>query len=192
MNKEHCEAIDDVCAFPSLECSGCLHGGKHEVTDMDNIAIKAAEYICDTLCVARAVSFLSQETMDDICENCKIEGYFGKMLNEYNKVNDFEKSQSAKLLQKVAELEKKQRWIPITERLPISEKKAFGSSTKRVSVIACQRNGVVQEMEFEFETNDFWEAGDTNHIEHWEEDSQDSGCEIIAWMPLPEPYMETY
>lgn len=190
MNKEHCEAIDDVCAFPSISCTECLHG-KEEATDMENIVDSMAEYICDNVC-KHPVKCTSEEELDDICCECNLGRYVCDILNTYNQVNDFEKSQSAKLLQKVAELEKKQRWIPITERLPISEKKAFGSSTKRVSVIACQRNGVVQEMEFEFETNDFWEAGDTNHIEHWEEDSQDSGCEIIAWMPLPEPYMETY
>ena len=43
-------------------------------------------------------------------------------------------------------------------------------------------------MEFEFKNQEFWEAGDRNHLEHWQEDNNDDGFDVVAWMYLPEPY----
>lgn len=79
-------------------------------------------------------------------------------------------------------------WIPCSERLPEAKEKRFGNKQKRTEVLVTLRNGLVKEMTFEFATKEFWEAGDENWIEHWKEDANDSGCEVIAWQPLPEPY----
>lgn len=86
--------------------------------------------------------------------------------------------------------EKDNRWIPCSERLPEEKEKRFGKKQKRTEVLVTLRNGLVKEMTFEFATKEFWEAGDENQIEHWKEDANDSGCEVIAWQPLPEPYKE--
>ena len=80
-------------------------------------------------------------------------------------------------------------WMPCNERLPEPEPIRFGKQ-KRDIVLVTLRNGLVKEMTFEFATKEFWEAGDENHIEHWQQDGNDSGCEVIAWRPLPEPYKE--
>lgn len=82
-------------------------------------------------------------------------------------------------------------WIPCSERLPEVKEKRFGNKQKRTEVLVTLRNGLVKEMTFEFATKEFWEAGDENPIEHWKEDANDSGCEVIAWQPLPEPYKES-
>lgn len=79
-------------------------------------------------------------------------------------------------------------WIPVSDRLPEPRSKSFGDKQQRVDVLACQRNGMVKEMLFEFSTQEFWEAGDTNPISHWQEDDNGYGAEVIAWQPLPEPY----
>ena len=81
-------------------------------------------------------------------------------------------------------------WIPCSERLPELKTKSFGNKQKRTNVLVTLRNGVVKEMTYEFATKEFWEAGDENHIEHWKEDYNGNDIEVIAWMPLPEPYKE--
>lgn len=79
-------------------------------------------------------------------------------------------------------------WIPVSDHIPVPAKKSFGNKQKRTNVLVTLRNGLVKEMTFEFETNEFWEAGDNNHIEHWKEDVIDTDVEVIAWQPLPLPY----
>ena len=79
-------------------------------------------------------------------------------------------------------------WIPVSDHIPVPVKKSFGNKQKRTDVLVTLRNGLVKEMTFEFETNEFFEVGDDNHIEHWKEDAIDTDTEVIAWQPLPEPY----
>lgn len=79
-------------------------------------------------------------------------------------------------------------WIPVSDHIPVPAKKSFGNKQKRTNVLVTLRNGLVKEMTFEFETNEFWEVGDDNHIEHWKEDAIDTDTEVVAWQPLPQPY----
>ena len=79
-------------------------------------------------------------------------------------------------------------WIPVSDHIHMPAKKSFGNKQKRTNVLVTLRNGLVKEMTFEFETNEFWEAGDDNHIEHWKEDVIDTDVEVIAWQPLPKPF----
>ncbi len=76
------------------------------------------------------------------------------------------------------------KWIDVNKALPARKRK----TQKRESVLVTLENGVVEEMEFEFKNQEFWEAGDGNHLEHWQEDNNDDGFDVIAWMYLPEPY----
>ena len=84
------------------------------------------------------------------------------------------------------------KWIPCKKAFPSQSAKAYGDKQKRANVLVTLRNGVVKEMTYEFESQEFWEAGDDNPIAHWKEDSNDSGCDVVAWMKLPEPYKEKY
>lgn len=79
-------------------------------------------------------------------------------------------------------------WISVSDHIPVPAKKSFGNKQKRTNVLVTLRNGLVKEMTFEFETNEFWEVGDDNHIEHWKEDAIDKDAEVVAWQPLPQPY----
>ncbi len=79
-------------------------------------------------------------------------------------------------------------WIPCSRQLPEPEKGRYGNRQKRTVVLACQKNGVVKEMMFEFATNDFWEMGDDNPVSHWKDNYCEEDYEIVAWQPMPEPY----
>ena len=73
-------------------------------------------------------------------------------------------------------------WIPCSERLPEKQSK----HQKRRELLVTTNTGIVGVMQFEFKSNDFYEAGDENHLTHWQEDSE--GFAVIAWMPLLDPY----
>lgn len=80
---------------------------KNEETAMDTITTEMMEYLCDNLCKHPNRVGINQEELDEICAGCKMGQFVCGILNEYNRLNDFEKTQSFKLLQKVSELESK-------------------------------------------------------------------------------------
>lgn len=132
---------------------------------LEQITTEFAEYICDNLC--RHLHNAQREGMEieGVCAECRMGQFVIDICNS-----------------------EKDNWILCPERLPEPRNKVFGSQQQRVEVIACQRNGVVKEMLFEFATKEFWEAGDTNSISHWKEDVNDPEYEIVAWQPLPDSY----
>lgn len=81
-----------------------------EQTKMDTITTEMAEHICDKLC--RFPMEMEQEELDEHCCECKMGRFICDILNEYNRINDFEQAQSYKLLQKVAELESRLEVMP--------------------------------------------------------------------------------
>lgn len=82
--------MSDLDKF-NYECEGQISLFDSEETAIDKITTEMAKYICDNLCR------FPREMGQFICD----------ILNEYNRINDFEQTQSCKLLQKVAELEKR-------------------------------------------------------------------------------------
>ena len=89
---------------------------------------------------------------------------------EVERLNDFEKTQSYKLLKKLHDEEDKHRWIPVTERLP--EKDGFYLAT---------HDGEICGEEEPFVGLAEFENG------KWVDDEEDYQC-IFAWQPLPAPY----
>lgn len=77
-----------------------------EPTKMDLLTTEMAEHICDKLCKYPCMKFEGDECLEDICCDCKMGRFICDILNEYNKLNDFEQTQCCKLLQKIAELER--------------------------------------------------------------------------------------
>lgn len=67
----------------------------NEPNKMDEITTEMAEFICDDLCKHREEG-LTQEELEDICCACKIGHYICEILNTYNGINDFEKTQCYK------------------------------------------------------------------------------------------------
>lgn len=72
---------------------------------MDQLTTEMAEYFCDKLCVHPKVE-TNQKNLDKICDDCKVRKFICDILNTYNNLNDFEKSQNYKLLQELSELRK--------------------------------------------------------------------------------------
>lgn len=80
------------------------------------------------------------------------------------------------------------KWIPISERLPeMCEKDVCGETTFSRMVLTTQKygNGFVFVGIDKYTTNNggVW-------LSEAPFDNPDECCEVIAWMPLPEPYME--
>ena len=92
------------------------HGGKaDEETKMDKITTEFAEHICDNLC--RYPHMADGKSLEIICSECKIGKFICDILNEYNRINDFDKTQTTKLLKQVQELKERD-----TAKKPIKTK----------------------------------------------------------------------
>lgn len=62
-------------------------------TKMDKITTEFAEHICDNLC--RYPHMADGKSLEIICSDCKIGKFICDILNEYNRINDLDKTQSA-------------------------------------------------------------------------------------------------
>lgn len=67
-------------------------------TEMDNIVENMAEYICDHIC-QKPKEITDAEKLEDYCaEECDIGSHICNILNQYNKINDFEDSELYKIM----------------------------------------------------------------------------------------------
>ena len=108
---------------------------------------------------------------------CKLMDYEETELDpeEVERINDFDKSQSGKMLKKLNEEQRKHRWIPVSERLPEEDQCILVTVNGRYKNVTfdnaiqiacyCEEEGWV--------------------IEEWPEWENPN---VIAWMELPEPY----
>lgn len=87
---------------------------KEEETWMDGITTEMMEHICDNLC--KYPDQLSGEELEDKCAECKMGRFVCDILNQYNKVIDFENSQCAKLLEQMQRMKERD-----TAKKPIYE-----------------------------------------------------------------------
>ena len=71
-------------------------------TKMDKLTTEFAEHICDNLC--QYPNILNEEELEDKCLECKMGAFICDILNEYNRVNDFDQTETAKIMKKVQEL----------------------------------------------------------------------------------------
>ena len=139
---------------------------------------------------------MMQSVFEKIIEKLEEEKmfYFLTIANTGDEKLDYAYEKVGNALDKSIEIVKQEAeryddgWISVSDHIPVPAKKSFGNKQKRTNVLVTLRNGLVKEMTFEFETNEFWEVGDDNHIEHWKEDAIDTDAEVIAWQPLPQPY----
>lgn len=129
---------------------------------------------------------------------CKLKDYedTGCSPDEVECLNDFTQSGAAKLLQKLNAEEKKHRWIPVEERLP--------EDCVPVNVTWINKNPEpyykdIKDVPFTDTAvycNEKWHWWSSTCIDYlkeygkcdWELVNRD--IDIVAWMPLPEPYRE--
>lgn len=106
-----------------------------EQNQMDAITTELAEHICDKLC--RFPREMEQEELDEHCDDCKMDQFICDILNEYNRINDFEQTQCHKLLQKIAELKEQLPQFEIGDTAYIVD---YDSAVIDASVV----NGIVR------------------------------------------------
>lgn len=159
---------------------------KTEETWMDGITTEMMEHICDNLC--KYPDQLSEMELEDKCAECKMGRFVCDILNQYNKVNDFENSQRAKLLEQMQRLKERDAdtnvhdndgWIPVRDRMP----EDGGKLLYDMELVTLEDGevclGVYRNQENEWLTRR--QQGETFYT---------NTHEVIAWQPLPEPYKE--
>lgn len=71
---------------------------------MDEIVENMANYICDRIC-KKPKEITDQEEMEAYCaEECEMGQHFRNILNQYNKINNFEESEPRKIMTKYQEI----------------------------------------------------------------------------------------
>ena len=73
-----------------------------EPTDMDKLTTEMMEHICDNICMHPIRVGQTQDELDDICAECKMGKFVCNILNTYNRLNEFDKTQSHDLLKKLS------------------------------------------------------------------------------------------
>lgn len=80
--------------------NGCEEQTGKEENVMESIMNEFAEYICDHLC-KYPEQIKDQEKLEEHCtEHCEHVRFHCAVLNEYNKINSFDHSQAARLMNK--------------------------------------------------------------------------------------------
>jgi hypothetical protein len=126
--------------------------------------------------VVRALRWLARDTdfvfaeeqlnaAADLIESLQAE--VAELQGKYDKLNDFEQSECANLLEK-------HRWIPVTERLPEHGESVL-TYIRHSHVVYGRDDGFRAYRVYEFDGH-FIGMGNL--------------CEVVAWIPLPEPPKE--
>ncbi len=133
-------------------------------------------HVSDMLCMALAKLKDYEET--------------GLSPEEIESLNDFEKSQISHLMLELEKERKKHKWIPCSEKLPDCYNPCL--ITVKTDKIRKTSKRRLKEKKIYVEEDTFFRY---NYPEiRW--DSENDGAltytdeEVIAWMPLPEPYKE--
>lgn len=79
--------------------NGCREQIRNEDEGIDGILEAFETYVCDELCCHRGEK-LTQEEMDWYCSCCELQRYTDKIREEYEKINNFDKSQAGRLMDK--------------------------------------------------------------------------------------------
>lgn len=144
---------------------------------------------------------------------CKLKDYedTGCSPDDVERLNDFTQSEAVKLVQKLNAEEKKHRWIPVEERLPEEDKwvqvvvkrhrwiSDFGDKSvpneekedhpeqNYVTLGKLKKDNTWVYLDLESDDECLWTsiANDCS-----QEDLSYPMTEVLAWMPLPEPYRE--
>jgi hypothetical protein len=72
-----------------------------EQNEMEKIVTPMMEHVCDHLC-RFPWEIERKEDLEEVCAGCQMDQYTNLILNQYNKIYDFEKSQCAHLLKELA------------------------------------------------------------------------------------------
>lgn len=76
--------------------NGCREQTRNEDEGIDGILEKLMAYVCDELCWFREE--MQGDLMDRICGRCGLQQYTDRIREEYEKINNFDKSQTGQLM----------------------------------------------------------------------------------------------
>lgn len=166
--------------------------------DNDNEMLRILEpmmhYICGNLCIMPRKGY-DQEKLEEVCNDCEVGQYSIDILNAY------ERAQSQ--AEKVAEYRKAMQWIPVEDQLPEDETAVLATVRHRRWI--CDYD--LGESEW-YEHPEYYEVctvhrdgdecckmddSDYDNISYIPVADQEENIaypieEVVAWMPLPEPY----
>lgn len=100
-----------------------------EENKMDKITSEMMEHICDNLCKNPKQLGISEQELEEICLECKMGKYVCDILNTYNDLNNFEKTQCAALLKKIP------KWIPVEDKTPDERQEVLATDGKYVYLV---------------------------------------------------------
>lgn len=75
--------------------NGCREQTRNEDEGIDGILEELMAYVCDELCRFREE--MQGDLMDRICGRCGLQQYTDRIREEYEKINNFDKSQTGQL-----------------------------------------------------------------------------------------------
>jgi hypothetical protein len=76
--------------------NGCREQTRNEDEGIDCILEELMAYVCDELCWFREE--MQGDLMDRICGRCGLQQYTDRIREEYEKINNFDKSQTGQLM----------------------------------------------------------------------------------------------
>ena len=76
--------------------NGCREQMRNEDEGIDGILEELMAYVCDELCWFREE--MQGDLMDRICGRCGLQQYTDRIREEYEKINNFDKSQTGQLM----------------------------------------------------------------------------------------------
>lgn len=76
--------------------NGCREQTRNEDEGIDCILEELMAYVCDELCRFREE--MQGDLMDRICGRCGLQQYTDRIREEYEKINNFDKSQTSQLM----------------------------------------------------------------------------------------------
>lgn len=76
--------------------NGCREQIRNEDEGIDGILEELMAYVCDELCWLREE--VQGDLMDRICGRCGLQQYTDRIREEYEKINNFDKSQTGQLM----------------------------------------------------------------------------------------------
>ena len=173
-----------------------LYRGDSKAIDM---AIKALEQEpCEKCevgnpCLYCEYDFTEKKTKESCEDAVSREAVKNMLTAEWTKYMPMESDVSLSfVLEKISELPSvtpKARWIPVSKRLPeICEKDCRGNITFSEAVLSTQiyGDGYAHVGIDQYTTNNG--GGWLSEVPF---DNPDECCKVIAWMPLPQPYLES-
>lgn len=143
------------------------------MNEMIKLTGELATCVCQNLCTNKKI--YCKEAMENICAECQMPVIASRMINTYNHINDFEKSQISILLKELAKERKKHEWI--TERLPENSEELV-----LVQVNGNPATNITLEDAMELAIYDKTEGWILQGYPKWKRP------EVTAWRPLPELY----